>query len=702
MKSFETKVGEKTIHFETRGWTQRANGEAIVRCEDTEVLSTAVMSEQEPEGLGFFPLTVNYEERYYASGKILGSRYIRREGKPSDNATLVSRLIDRAIRPVFPKELRREVQVITTCLSWDQQNDPDILSLLGSSLALCLSDIPWQGPIGVVRIGEEQGKLIINPTYEQREQSSFDIVLAGRKIDGQIVLNMIEAAAQEVEEDLILKAAELALPEIEKLIDFQQKIREQIGKDKLVVSQPKEPKLEKEITRFLGKKIEQILYSKKDLLEKFEEFNQLKEELETFAEENFPGKEGLAKEIFEKQTKKLINEKVVKQEKRIDGRRLDELRRLECEVGVVPRTHGSGFFSRGNTKSLSILTLGGPGEQQLIEGMEITGQKRFLHHYNFPPYSIGEVKPLRAPSRREIGHGMLAEKALLPVIPEFEDFPYTIRIVSELLSSNGSTSMASVCSSSLSLMDAGVPIKRPVAGIAIGLIKQGKQYKLLTDIQGQEDSHGDMDFKVAGSRQGITAIQMDVKIQGIDLKILEQALIRAKKARLEILDLIEKTIPAPRDQLSPYAPKIFKIQIPVDKIGEVIGSKGSTIKKIVEQTGATIDIQETGMIYISSPEEDNAKKAIGLIKNIAREAKVGETFVGSVEKNLDFGSIIKLGPGLKGLIRNSRLERRLRPGQKLKVRIVSIDEMGRINLELENFKHGTRPKKTKRGGNINR
>lgn len=699
MKSFETKVGEKTIRFETRGWTQRANGEAIVRCGDTEVLSTAVMSEQEPEGLGFFPLTVNYEERYYASGKILGSRYIRREGKPSDNATLISRLIDRTIRPVFPKELRREVQVITTCLSWDQQNDPDILGLLGSSLALCISDIPWQGPVGVVRIAEEQGKLILNPTYEQREQSSFDLVLAGRKVDGQIVLNMIEAAAQEVEENLIIKAAELALPEIEKLIDFQQKIREQIGKDKVIIGQPKEPKLEKEIIRFLGKKIEQILYSKKDLLEKFEEFNQLKEELEVFVKENFPDKEGLAKEIFEKQTKKLINEKVLKQEKRIDGRKLDELRQLECQVGVVPRTHGSGFFSRGSTKSLSILTLGGPGEQQLIEGMEISGQKRFLHHYNFPPYSVGEVKILRAPSRREIGHGMLAEKALLPIVPEFEDFPYTIRIVSELLSSNGSTSMASVCSSCLSLMDAGVPIKRPVAGISIGLIKEGKEYKLLTDIQGQEDSHGDMDFKVAGSRQGITAIQMDVKIEGIDLKILEQALDRAKKARLKILDLIEKTIPAPRDQLSPYAPKIFKLQIPVDKIGEVIGSKGSTIKKIIEQTGANIDIQETGMIYISSPEEENAKKAISLIKNIAREAKVGETFVGSVEKNLDFGSIIKLGPGLKGLIRNSQLERRLRPGQKLKVRIVSIDEMGRINLELENFKHGTRSEKTKRGRN---
>ncbi len=692
-KKYEIKIGDKNIIFETKNWAERANAEAMVRCGDTQLLATVVMSSARP-GAGFFPLTVNYEERYYASGKILGSRYLRRESRPSDNATTISRLIDRTIRPAFPQGFKKEVQVIITCLSIDEENDPDILGILAASAALCISDIPWQGPIGAVRVGKMDAKdqFALNPTYEQREAMALDIIFAGRKHKDEILINMIEAAGSEVAETIVSQSAVVAVPEIKKLIELQEKIQREIGKEKIVVELKMDRELENEVKQFLGGKIEKILFKDTDKLQRrLRALGELKEETLVFIGEDYPDKIMAAGEVFEKEVKKLVHNKALKEEKRIDGRRLDEVRNLECETGVIPRAHGSGLFSRGVTRSLSILTLGGPREQQLIEGMEITEKKRFFHHYNFPPYSVGETKPLRAPCRREIGHGMLAEKALLPVIPDLDEFPYTIRIVSEMLCSNGSTSMASICSSSLSLMDAGVPIKRPVAGIAIGLVAESNSnnqkqadYKLLTDIQGPEDFHGEMDLKVGGTRKGITAIQMDVKATGIDQELLKQALGRAKQARLQILDTIEKTIAEPRPGLSPFAPKIFKLQISPEKIGDVIGSKGKTIKKISEDTGVTIDIDDSGLIFITSENKEGAEKAIAIIEDLVREAEVGDCFLGEVRKTFTFGTMIELNPNQKGLLSASQCKEKLKVGDKIDVRVVSIDGRGRINLELKN------------------
>jgi len=699
-KKFEFKIGEKNLEFKITNLAERANGEIMVRYGDTQVLATSTMSENEAVGLDYFPLSVNHEERYYAAGKILGSRYIKREGKPSDNATAISRLIDRTIRPLFDKSFKREVQVIVTCLSWDEENDPDILGILGASLSLLLSDIPWEGPLGAVRIGIKDEKLILNPTYQEREESALDIVFSGIKRNGEILINMIEASAKEAKEELILEAVKLARPEIERLIELQEAIRKEFGKEKIVVEKKEEPELKASVSNFLGDKIESILSNKSGVvseregMERAKKIDGLQKELIEYIKTEYSGKEALAKGFFEEKVNEIVHEKAIKNGERVDGRKLDELRKISCEVGLIPRTHGSGLFCRGLTKSLSILTLGGPGERQLIEGMEIMEKKRFLHHYNFPPYSTGEVKRLASPSRREIGHGMLAERALLTIIPEFDDFPYTIRIVSEILCSNGSSSMASVCSSCLALMDAGVPIKKPISGIAVGLMtKEGAyltdhslkdtDYKLLTDIQGPEDFHGDMDFKVAGTRDGITALQMDVKILGIGEKVLKEALLRGKKARLEILDLLEKTIEKPREKLSPFAPKIYKLQIPTEKIGEVIGPKGNTIKRIIEETGATIDIEETGMVFITSQDEDSAKRAVEFIKNITREVKIGEIFLGKVKKVLNFGAFLELGFGQEGLLHSSRTKEPLQMGEKVSVKVISIDEQGRVNLDLE-------------------
>ena len=699
------EIGNKKIEFEIKDLAERANSNVMIRSGDSQVFITAVMSEQDVENLGFFPLTVNYEEKYYAAGKILGSRYIRREGRPSDNATVISRLIDRTIRPVFNQDLKRAVQVIATSLSWDQENDPDVLGLLGASLALTISDIPWQGPIGAVRIGIKNEKIIINPTYEEREHSALDIIFSGIKKNKEILINMIEANAEEISEDLILKALEKALPEIKKLIDFQEKIQSKFGKQKILIESKMDLELETQVKKFLGNKIEKILFPtslvpgkivpKEQGFEKTRKLNQLKTETIELITEQESVKHETVKNLFEKQVKKIVQEKVIQQEKRVDGRKLNQIRQLNCEAGLIPRAHGSGLFCRGLTKSLSILTLGGPREQQLIEGMEIAGKKRFLHHYNFPPYSTGEVKFLRSPGRREIGHGILAEKALFPVIPEFDDFPYTIRIVSEMLCSNGSTSMASVCSSCLALMDAGVPIKKPVAGIAIGLMasENGKNYKLLTDIQGPEDFHGHMDFKIAGTKQGITVLQMDVKTAGITTQIFKQALEKAKKARLEILSNMAELLPEPRKELSEFAPRIYKLTIPCEKIGEVIGPKGQTIKRITEQTQAEISIEDDGVVYITAENEDSAKKAMNIIKDMTREIKKGEEFLGKVKNITNFGAFLELIPGKDGLLHNTKIKKPLRIGQEIPVKVIAIDQQGRINLGLKGG--NGKPKKRK-------
>jgi len=685
-QNFEIEIAGRKLTAEIKNLAEQANGSCLLRYGDTMVLATVVMSKYERKEVGFFPLTVEFEERYYAAGKIRGPRYIKRETRPSDEAICNARLIDRAIRPLFPKNLDREVQVIITCLSYDFQNDPDILGLIASSIALSISDIPWQGLISAIRIGQINGKFILNPTYQEKEKSKIDLVCVGIERREEILTNMIEGNFDEVEENSVLEAFEFGKPYLKKLVDFQKGISKKIGKKKIEIEiLPTDLQLEKEIKEFLGEKLEKALYQE-EKIERMEEVNKLKEDLALFVEEKYPGQEKVnyTQNFFEKEIERLVHQKIIFEEKRPDGRKLDEMRKISCQAGLIPRTHGSGLFCRGQTKALSILTLGAPGDQQLLEGMEIVGKKRFMHHYNFPPYSVGEIKPMRGPQRRDIGHGMLVEKALLPLIPSFDQFPYTMRIVSEILSSNGSTSMASVSSSSLALMDAGVLIKRPAAGIAIGLMQneEGK-YKVLTDIQGPEDHHGDMDFKIAGTRIGITAIQMDVKIEGIDEEILTKALEQGKRARIQILDEMEKVLAKPRPELSIFAPRILTLKINPEKIREVVGPGGKTINEIIGETGVAIDIQPDGLIYIISESEEAAKKAISWIKNITREVRIGEIFQGKVKKILDFGAIVEILPGQEGLIHISQLvHRKVKIGDILPVKVISIDEQGRINLSL--------------------
>lgn len=683
---------DKSIEVELKDLAQQANGNVLVRSGDTMLLATCVMSKDPIEDRGFFPLTVDYEEKYYAAGKIKGSRFIKRESRPSDEAICNARLIDRAIRPRFNKDINREIQVITTILSWDSENDPDVLGLVAASLSLSISDIPWNGPIAAVRVAKINGELILNPNYKEREDAKLDIVFAATEVDKELLINMIEGGSEELDEDTILQALKFAEKPLKKLIDFQNEIAKKTGKEKVVIEKPLiDDDLDKDINGFLDNKLEKALFQKeKD--KRTASLDKLKKELLLYVEEKHPEKEKYAKNFFEKEIDSIIHKGAIKEDKRADGRKMDEVRQIVCEAGILPRTHGSGLFSRGVTKALSILTLGPPRDQQLLEGMEVEGKKSFMHHYNFPPYSVGEIRPVRGPGRREIGHGMLAEKALFPLLPSSDDFPYTIRVVSEMLSSNGSTSMASVSSSCLALMDAGVPIKSLAAGIAIGLMqdKGSGKYKVLTDIQGPEDHYGDMDFKVAGTKQGITAIQMDVKIDGISEKIMKEALIRAKKARLEILDVMEKTLPEPRAKLSPYAPRIITLQINPDKIREVIGPGGKIINEIIDKTGASIDIEDSGIIFITAEKEESANKAVDWIKDIVREVEVGETFEGKVKRILAFGAFVEILPGQEGMIHISKLsDRRVEKvedvvniGDTVSVKVISIDEQGRIDLAL--------------------
>lgn len=675
---YKIEIGKRDLIFDVSGLAEQASGSCFLKYGGTMVLSTVCMSSYEREAIEFFPLTVEYEERYYAAGKIRGPRYVKREGRPSDEAICNARMIDRAIRPLFPKELEREVQVVVTVLSWDGENEPDILGLLASSLSLLISEIPWQGPVGAVRVGKIGQNFILNPTYKEREESEIDVVFSGVERNGQILVNMIEGKFSETNEETILKAFDFAKPEIKKLIDFQNEIKKEIGKEKIALKiEEKNPAFELELRKFLGEKLKEAIFQK----EKNQKLNQLKDEFFNLVQENFPEKLKYAKKFLDKEITNLVHESILKEEKRPDGRKIDEMRKIECKVGILPRTHGSGLFCRGQTKSLSILTLGAPGDVQLLEGMEISGKKRFMHHYNFPPYSVGEIQPIKGPGRREIGHGVLVEKALLPLIPSFEEFPYTIRVVSEILSSNGSTSMASVSSSSLALMDAGVPIKAPAAGIALGLMSDEKgNYKILTDIQGPEDHHGEMDFKVAGTEKGVTAIQMDLKIDGISREILKETLERGKIARLKILEEMKKVIGRPRSQLSPLAPRILTIQINPEKIRDVIGPGGKMINEIIAECGVSIDIEESGKIFVTAEKEEAAKKAIAWIKNITREIKVGEIFQGKVKRILNFGVMVEILPNQEGLLRIKKEKIKFRVGDIIPVKVISIDELGRINL----------------------
>jgi len=682
-KKFQLEIGGRDLKVQIRKLAEKANGEVLVQYGDTMLLATCVMSNHEKEGAGFFPLSVNYEEKYYASGKIGGSRYMKREGRPSDEAVLNSRLIDRTIRPLFPKGLYREIQVIITCLSWDNENDPSILGLIAASIALSISDIPWAGPVSALRIGKNETGFLSNPANGENQELELELVLAGIKKDKDFLINMIECQGNEVDEETILKALDFGREELVKIIDFQNQIVKEVGKEKTKVESFKDEKVEKEVKSFLKDKLDKAIYAKSTSARE-NKVEELKDELSDFADKYEESKEKrLALDIFEKETDRIIHENILEKDLRPDERKLDEVRNIDCEVGIVPRSHGCGLFSRGETRTLTILTLGSPADQQLLEGMEIVGKKRFMHHYNFPPYSAGEVRPIRGPGRREIGHGMLAEKSLSSLLPSFDKFPYTIRIVSEVLSSNGSSSMASVSSSSLALMDAGVPIKRPVTGIAIGLIADDKNYKLLTDIQGPEDYHGDMDLKVAGTEKGITALQMDVKVSGITREILKEGLERGKRARLEILKKIKETIAEPRPELSPWAPRIYILQIKPDKIGDVIGPGGKIIRGMTEDYDVSIDIEEDGRIFVTSEKEENAKKVLSLIKNITREIKPGEVFEGEIKKVVDFGVFVEVLPGREGLLHASKIRnKKYKVGESVSVKIAGIDPQGKIDLLL--------------------
>ena len=687
-KFFDFDFGGKKINLEISNLAEQANGSVMARMGDTVVMANCVMSRNMREGIDFFPLVVDYEEKFYAAGKMIGSKFIKRENRPSESAILSGRLIDRAIRPLFNPLMRNEIQVISTILCIDGENDPDILALIASSAALAVSDIPWNGPVGAVRVGQVDGKFLLNPTFKEREDSNLDLIIAG--VENKI--NMIEAGSKETPEDVLIEAFKFAQGFINKLIGFQKEVAKKIGKKKMEVAlQQKDPELISKIKEFLGKKIYDAVFEK-DKLKRQANIDDLKKSLNEYltsldAEES---DKMFAEYIYEEEVDRMVHEEIIKNNHRPDGRKADELRNIESYVNILPRTHGSGIFMRGETHVLTVLTLGSPGDEQTIDTMEALTTKRFMHHYNFPRYSVGETGSSRGPGRREIGHGALAERALSYVIPSKEKFPYTIRLVSEVMSSNGSSSMASTCGSTLALMDGGVPIKSPVAGIAMGLMLLGEDYKILTDIQGPEDHYGDMDFKVAGTKDGVTALQMDVKVEGATIKMLEEGLSQAKKARLQILDVMEKAINAPRENLSPFAPRIFVLKINPEKIGDVIGPGGKMINKIIKETGAKIDIEQTGEVFISAINEESAQKAIKWVNDLTREVKPGESFQGKVMRLMNFGAFVEILPGQEGMVhisemstgRVDKVEDMVKLGQEVSVRVKEIDSQGRINLTM--------------------
>ncbi len=689
VKKFEVEIAGKKVVAEFGKLANLANGSVTIQLGDTVILATAVMSKSLREGINYFPLLVDYEERLYAAGKIKGSRFIKRETRPSDEAILSGRLIDRTIRPLFPEGMRNDVQIIITVLSVDGANDPDIPSILGASLALTYSDIPWDGPVAAVRLGYLDSKFIVNPSYEEREKALLDIVFSGTI--GRI--NMIEAGGKEVDEKIVMEAAKIAQNEIKKIVEFENAIRKEIGKAKTEVAKIlANPELKKEVNDFLEGKLEPVIYTE-DKEKYVEDFASLRKSLLAFIEEKH-GKDK-AKEAdaeMEEAVNRIVHENILKKEKRPDNRKLNEVRELKVSIGILPRTHGSGLFQRGTTQALVVATLGAPGDEQTIEGIEVNGTKRFMLHYSFPPYSVGEVSPLRGAGRREIGHGALAERSLESLVPHKDVFPYTIRLVSEILSSNGSSSMASVCGGSLALMDAGVPIKTAAAGIAMGLMSDKKgNYKVLTDIQGPEDHFGDMDFKVAGTKDGVTGVQMDVKIDGVDLEIIEKTLMQAKEARLHILAEMGKIIAKPKEEMSPYAPRITAFKINTDKIRDVIGPGGKVINEIIAETGVTIDIDDDGTVMVTSKDAEASKKAVEWIKNIVREVIVGEVFQGKVTRLMDFGAFVEVLPGQEGLVhiselapyRVNKVSDVVKIGDQVLVKVIQIDDLGRINLSMK-------------------
>ena len=696
-KSYETELAGRKLVIETGKLAGLANGNVVVKYGDTVVMVNVTASKEPKEGIDFFPLSVDFEEKMYSVGKIPGS-YTKREGKPSDKAILVSRAIDRPLRPLFPKDFRNDVVVVATVLCVEQDNSPEVAAMIGASAALSISDIPFGGPTAAVNVGLVNGEIVINPTEAQRKVSDLNLTVAGTAEK----VAMIEAGANEVPDDVMLEAIKKGHEEIKKVCQFIQKMKDEIGKPKFAyksfaVDHDLYEELEKDYTEKMKIAVQEIDKDTRDnnvavLTEEIE--NALAEKL---GEEEFEKRKQEIGEAVYKLEKKCVRDMIFYEHKRVDGRAIDEIRPLSCEVGLLPRTHGSALFTRGQTQVMSIVTLGMKSEEQELDGIDTETAKRYMHQYNFPGYSVGEAKSSRGPGRREIGHGALAEKALVPVLPPVEEFPYAIRVVSEVLSSNGSTSQASICGSTLALMDAGVPIKRPVAGISTGLVTNPENpddYVMLTDIQGLEDFFGDMDFKVGGTEKGITAIQVDIKVDGLSYKIIEEAFARTRKARQYILDDIMKpVISEPREEISKYAPHIITTQIKVEKIKDVIGKGGETINKIIDETGVKIDIEEDGQVFIYSTDAEMGEKALDIIENIARVVEVGQIYYGTVTRTTSFGAFVDIGGGKEGLVHISKIAKEhiknvadyVNVGDKVPVKVIEIDDQGRINLTMKDL-----------------
>jgi polyribonucleotide nucleotidyltransferase len=698
---YEVAVGGKSLIIETGRLANQAQGSITVALGETVVLVTACVTPEPRPDIDFFPLTIDFEERLYAIGKIPGS-FPRREGRPSTDAVLAGRMTDRALRPLFPKGFRNDVQIIITVLSADMENDPDVLATIGASAALSYSEIPFEGPVSAVRIGRVNGEFVIYPTYSELKEGDLDLVVSSTR---ERVI-MVEAGANGVDEETFLAAVKLAHEANQELIKTQDQLVKDIGKTKMSYeAKAVNPDAEAAVADFLKDRLDDVLESVKE--ERTQGHGGLKEELGVAFGEKFSGAE--LSEALEAVVKKTVRGRILNEGKRADGRALDELRPISCDVGILPRTHGTGLFQRGETQVLSIVTLGPMSAQQKLDTLSPEETKRFMHHYNFPPYSVGEVRRMGGTGRRELGHGALGERALEPVVPPESEFPYTIRIVSEVLGSNGSTSQASICGSSLALMDAGVPIREPVAGVAMGLVTgDGDEYKILTDIAGLEDHLGDMDFKVAGTTSGITAVQADFKIHGLTIPMIEEILGRARQGRLFILDKLSEAIDAPRKELSRYAPRVYRLQIPREKIGVVIGPGGKMVRSIIEETKCTVDVEDDGSIYVGSTNEENARKAIAIIEGLTQEAVVGQKYIGRVTRTVDFGAFVEIMPGKEGLVRIGELadyrvpsvEDVVSVGDEIEVMVMEIDNLGRINLSRRAVLDGTEPEELEAPGEI--
>jgi polyribonucleotide nucleotidyltransferase len=694
-KQYQTSVGPKTFTFETGKLAMQADGEVTLRLGDTMVFASATMSDSVREGTDFFPLTVDYEERMYAGGRIPGS-FFRREGRPTEEAILTARLTDRPIRPLFPKDLRNDVQVIVYAFSTDGENPIDILCVNAASAALMVSDIPWQGPVGAVRIGRIEGEFVVNPTFSDLEYSDLDLRVAGTRD----AILMVECGAQEIPEQVMVQALEFAHQAIQPLIDLQEKMAAEVGKAKREYPHfAADESIEEAVAKRAAGPLNEILSQPYVKAERSKQIDELREAVVAEVAGEDEAQVQPVNEAFEDAYRNVVRQRILDQGQRPDGRGLTDIRNIWCEVDFSPRAHGSAIFTRGETQVVTLTTLGTPSEAQELDSLTPAENKRYIHHYNFPPFATGETKALRGAGRREIGHGALAERALRVVIPPESEFPYTLRLVSEVLSSNGSSSMASVCGSTLALMDTGVPIRAPVAGVAMGLVKEGSRYAILTDILGAEDHLGDMDFKVAGTPRGITALQMDIKIAGIDSNIMSQALEQARVARSQILDQMMAVIPVPRPELKSYVPRIIVLHIPVDKIGAVIGPGGKMIRSIQDETGAKIDIAEDGSVYIATNDAESARRARERVESLTETAVVGRIYTGKVVRTTDFGAFVEILPNVDGMVHISQLDSErvekvedvVRVGDEITVMVTDIDPQGKIRLSRQAVLEGWTP-----------